>query len=132
MKISKLLPLLLPLLALVIIFLMVRPLGFCAEKLTGVGICGGIWVIGYVLLKWAEKQNERILMGVLVGGILFRIVFVLLSIYFVREFTHLDLMRFVISILIFYIACEFALIVNYALNPLKPNKSKISDLKSQI
>lgn len=86
-----------------------------AEKTGGLAVSGGLWLIGYSLLRWSERQNQNVLLGVLIGGILFRIAFVLISIFFVRKLTDLELMPYVISLIIFYLACEFALIADYIL-----------------
>jgi len=113
MTIKKLIPLLLPVMALAVILLAVQPIGISQEKLVGVLITAGLWVLSYGLLRWAEGQNERILLSVLIGGMLFRIVFVLLTIFIVMRFTQLEVTTFVISLLIFYLACEFGLVVDY-------------------
>lgn len=105
----------LPLTAGLIIYFLVQAPGFTPEKIGGLIVSGGLWIIGYALLRWGENQNERILLGLLLGGILFRIAFVLLSIYFVRKFTDMETVSYVISLLIFYLACEFALVMDYAL-----------------
>ncbi|MBL7191749.1 hypothetical protein ISS30_08635 [bacterium] len=89
--------------------------GISNEKIAGVGVSGGLWAVGYALIRWAERQNPRIILGIMLGGILFRIFTVIFSIYFVREFTSLELMPFVVTILIFYLACEFALVIDYTL-----------------
>lgn len=115
MTVKTILPLGLPLLAVIIILIVVQPPGLSSEKISGAVISAGLWIIGYGLLRWGEGQNQRILLGMLIGGILFRIAFVLLSIYFVQKFTNLEIMTFVISLLIFYLACEFGLVVDYAL-----------------
>ena len=101
--------------ALAVIFLIVQPVGISQEKLVGVLITAGLWVLSYGLLRWAESQNERIMLGVLIGGMLFRIAFVLLAIFIVMRFTQWEAMPFVISLLIFYLACEFGLVVDYFL-----------------
>lgn len=113
--IKKLLPLSLPVLAFLIIVSMVQPSGFASVKMIGFGVAAVLWIIGYSLLRWAEKQNERILLGVLLGGILFRMAVVLLSMFFVRRFTELEMLPYVISLMVLYIACEFALVLDYAL-----------------
>jgi len=109
------LPLLLPLAALLVVLLLQPPPGMNQCKWAGVGFSGGLWIVGYGLLRWAEKSNPRVLMGALVGGILFRMVMVLLSLFFVRAFTELDLIKYVISLMIFYLACEFALVLDYVI-----------------
>lgn len=113
--IKMVLPLSLPAAALVIIVLIVSPPGFAAAKMSGFGLAAALWIIGYGLLRWAEHQNERILLGVLLGGILFRMAVVLLSMFFVRKFTGLEMLPYVISLMVFYLACEFALVLDYAL-----------------
>ena len=109
------LPLSLPLFAALIIVLVVSPSGFAEVKMAGLTVSAALWIIGYALLRWAEKQNDRILLGVLLGGILFRMAIALLSMYFVRQFTGLELVPYVISLMIFYLACEFALVMDYTL-----------------
>ena len=84
-------------------------------KWAGMGLAGGLWIIGYGILRWVEKRDPRVLLGALIGGILFRMVMVMLSLFFVREFTELDLTHYVISLMIFYLACEFALVWDYVI-----------------
>ena len=115
MKVKTILPLSLPTVAAVIIVLMVSPPGFAQVKMAGLTVSAALWIIGYALLRWAQKQNERILLGVLLGGILFRMAIALLSMYFVRQFTQLELIPYVISLMIFYLACEFALVMDFTL-----------------
>ncbi len=115
MRVRIIIPLAFPLLAAVIIIIMVQPAGFAIEKMGGLGFAAALWIVGYALLRWAEKQNERILFGALIGGIFFRMVLVILSMFFVRSFTQMALMPYVVSLLIFYLACEFALVTDYAM-----------------
>jgi len=113
--IKKLLPLSLPVLAFAGIVTMVQPPGFASVKMSGFAVAAVLWIIGYGLLRWAEHQNERIVLGVTIGGILFRMAVVLLSMFFVRKFTELEMLPYVISLMVFYLACEFALVLDYAL-----------------
>jgi len=113
--VKKILPLGIPLIALAIILLAVSPAGTTTEKIAGISVSAVLWIIGYSLTKWGEKQNSRILLGVVLGGMLFRIVFVILSIIFVKNFTDLEPWGYIIALMIFYFACEFGLVLDYAL-----------------
>jgi len=114
-KIKALIPLILPLLAVAIIIFVVPPSGLTPEKIWGAALSAVLWALGYSSLRWGERQNQRVLLGILTGGILFRMLIVILSLFFVRSFTQLDLMSYVISLMVFYLACEFALVIDYAL-----------------
>jgi len=113
--IKSILPLGLPFLAILIIIVVLNPAGFTGEKISGLSVSAGLWLIGYSLLRWAEDKNFRILLGILLGGILFRACIVILSILFVQKFTELVVIEYVISLMIFYLACEFALVFDYVL-----------------
>ena len=105
----------LPVIAAAIIFLALTPQGLTGEKIAGVSVSAGLWMIGYALTRWGEKQNSRVLLGIVLGGMLFRIIFVILSIIFVKSFTGLEPLKYVIALMIFYLACEFGLVLDYAL-----------------
>ena len=113
--IKSVLPLSLPIFAAIVVVLIVSPPGFAQEKIAGIGLSAAVWLIGYTLLRWAEDKNPQLLLGMLLGGMLFRIAVVLLSIYFVDKFTDFEQIRYVVSLLIFYLACEFALVFDYLL-----------------
>lgn len=115
MKIKLFLPLLVPIFAVPVIYFIIQPPGITQEKLSGAGLSALLWIIGYILLRWAEKQNQRVLMGILLGGILFRMLIVILSMFFVRSFTQFDIMAYVVSLMLIYLACEFALVIDYTL-----------------
>ena len=108
-----LIPLLFPFLALLTVIFLLTPSGFTTEKVAGISVSGSVWALGYSLLRWGENKGFKILLGMLFGGILFRIAVVLLSIFFVQKFTELELFKYVISLLILYLAFEFALISDY-------------------
>ena len=117
--IKKLLPLLFLIIAAVIILLIVQPFGLDKEKLSGAAVSAVLWILGLFMLKWGRRQSPIIMLAVVLGGMLFRIFMALLAIFIVMKFTEWELMPFVISLIIFYFACEFALILNQALDSAK-------------
>ena len=117
--IKKLFPLLFLIIAAVIILLIVQPFGLDKEKLSGAAVSAVLWILGLFMLKWGRRQSPIIMLAVVLGGMLFRIFMALLAIFIVMKFTEWELMPFVISLIIFYFACEFALILNQALDSAK-------------
>ena len=113
--VKKVLPLGFPITAAFIILMVISPLGLTPEKIAGICVSGGLWLIGYALTRWGEGQSSNILLGIVIGGMLFRIAVAILSIVFVSKFTEMNLIRYVISLMIFYLACEFGLVLDYTL-----------------
>jgi hypothetical protein len=119
--IRTIIPISFPFIGFLIVCFVAVPVGLTTEKIAGMAISGGLWILGWILLKWGEKQNAQVFTGAVIGGMLFRIIMVLLSIFFMQKFTKLYLNLYVVSLLIFYFACEFALVIRYLISNQKSN-----------
>lgn len=82
----------------------------------GFGISSFLMIIGFFALKFSLNKSAKIFLGTVIGGILFRLIIILLSGLYVHYFTQLEIIEFFISLLGYYLFFQFIEIIYFNRN----------------
>ena len=68
----------------------------------GMGICSGIMTAGFIMLIFTIGKSINSFLSALIGGILIRLITVLVTGFYVMNYTSLPIKTFFITIIIYY------------------------------